>query len=161
MWWLVAIPGAWFLGWCGVFFLASRTPPTRVLTVAFSGVPRTIALHERHWLPRLLRAWGVAMYPHVYLRGALWPKGQPWDGSTVTCQAWQCGHELWHLWQYRRWGGCVYRVRACVEPLIWWRHNRRPMERDATAHQRAVTEGTSPAVSAPWLADYDNLGMPA
>lgn len=159
--WVLAVPVGLFGLFCAAFgLLGFLSSPSISRPVQLDGRAVAVEVHFHHWLPRLLRVWGISMYPHVYLKGQLWSKEWPWDRKTKTCQAWQCGHELQHLGQARRWGWLVYRVRAFGEPLIWWRHNSRPMERNANAHQHAITVGTDPDVRAPWLSDYDNAGDP-
>ncbi|HLA83001.1 MAG TPA: hypothetical protein VJP78_15505 [Thermoleophilia bacterium] len=160
--WVLAAPAILFGLVCAAFgLLGALTAPSVSRAVTINGLERIVQIHYYHWLPRLLRVWGLSMYPHVYLKGHLWPQGTPWDGKTKTVQRWQVAHELAHCAQALRWGWFVYRCRAFGEPLIWWRHNARPMEREANAYQRGITLGTDPDVSAPWLADYVNAGMPA
>jgi len=159
--WVLLAPVAALAAFTAFFAVVGATSiPSVGWHVGFNGVVRPVRIHYRHWLPRLLQVWGIAMYPHVYLKGELWPKGKPWDGKTPTAQAWQVGHELWHCWQAIEWGWLRYRATALWQIVRYWRHNSRPMEQEANARQAAITLGTDPIVEAPRLAAFDNAGMP-
>src|SRR3990167_8718446 len=171
-WWggvllvLAGLPVLAYVVFLGLFWAASRSTPTRSFLVGFGQgalhFERRVYLHEHHWLARMLPGWGQSNHPHIYLDGELWPKGKPWNKwiDPPTTMAWQVGHELWHNWQKIVRDDLGWGISALWNILTrHWRN--RPEEQEANAHQRGITLGTDPYVSAPWLADFVNAGGPS
>ena len=161
-WWLlvlILLPPGFVLGIIGLFWIASRSTPTRVLRGLFNGKPKSLRIHEKHWIAKALKGWGQGVGNHIHLDWRMVPLTEPHPKGEQVAEAYMVGHEIVHC--YFAWlkGLPVWLVGWLIE-FVRRGHKRHREEKQARAQAHAIVVGKHPRITFPELRQFWNRGDP-